>query len=125
MNSEACRSPRPCRSPTAVRPLFVRKETKTYGTCLAVEGGDLRGRKRVAIVEDVISAGRRARPPKARLDEVGAITVAVVCAVWRADRPPAIEGLDVPVFRAALTPGGPERRIGKRPGSLRAVLLGA
>lgn len=80
---------------------FVRKEAKTYGTCLAVEGGDLRG-KRVAIIEDVISTGGAVRDAKARLDEVGAITVAVVCAVWRADRPPAIKGLDIPVF-AALT----------------------
>lgn len=80
---------------------FVRKEAKTYGTCLAVEGGDLTGR-RVAIVEDVISTGGAVRDAKARLDEAGAITVAVVCAVWRAATPPAIEGLDVPVF-AALT----------------------
>ncbi|MCX7587999.1 orotate phosphoribosyltransferase [Phenylobacterium sp. 58.2.17] len=80
---------------------FVRKQAKTYGTCLAVEGGDLTG-KRVVIVEDVISTGGAVRDAKARLDEAGAITVAVVCAVWRADRPPAIEGLDIPVF-AALT----------------------
>ena len=78
---------------------FVRKEPKTYGTCLAVEGGDLAG-KRVAIIEDVISTGGAVRDAKARLDEVGAITVAVICAVWRADRPPAIEGLNVPVFSA-------------------------
>jgi hypothetical protein len=31
---------------------------------------------------------------------VGAITVAVICTVWRADRPPAIEGLNVPVYSA-------------------------
>lgn len=80
---------------------FVRKEAKTYGTCLAVEGGDLKG-KRVVIVEDVISTGGAVRDAKARLDEVGAITIAVICAVWRADRAPAIEGLDIPVF-AALT----------------------
>jgi orotate phosphoribosyltransferase len=80
---------------------FVRKEAKTYGTCLAVEGGDLSG-KRVAIVEDVISTGGAVRDAKARLDEVGAITVAVVCAVWRGEVPAAIEGLEVPVF-AALT----------------------
>lgn len=78
---------------------FVRKEAKTYGTCLAVEGGDLTG-KRVAIIEDVISTGGAVRDAKARLDEVGAITVAVVCAVWRGERPAAISGLDVPVFAA-------------------------
>ena len=81
------------------RAAFVRKEAKAYGTCLAVEGGDLTG-KRVAIIEDVISTGGAVRDAKARLDEVGAITVAVICAVWRADRPPAIEGLNVPVYSA-------------------------
>lgn len=80
---------------------FVRKEAKTYGTCLAVEGGDLEG-KRVAIVEDVISTGGAVRDAKARLDEVGATTVAVICAVWRGPLPAAISGLGLPVF-AALT----------------------
>ncbi|WP_312163067.1 orotate phosphoribosyltransferase [Phenylobacterium sp.] len=78
---------------------FVRKEAKTYGTCLAVEGGDLTG-KRVVIVEDVISTGGAVRDAKARLDEAGAVTVAVVCALWRGPMPPAIAGLDVPVLPA-------------------------
>lgn len=78
---------------------FVRKEAKTYGTCLAVEGGDLTG-KRVVIVEDVISTGGAVRDAKARLDEAGAVTVAVVCAVWRGALPARIDGLDVPVFSA-------------------------
>lgn len=81
------------------RAAFVRKEAKTYGTCLAVEGGDLAG-KRVVIVEDVISTGGAVRDAKAQLDAVGAITVAVVCAVWRGPLPAAIEGLDIPVFSA-------------------------
>jgi orotate phosphoribosyltransferase len=83
------------------RAAFVRKAAKTYGTCLAVEGGDLTG-KRVAIIEDVISTGGAVRDAKAQLDAVGAVTIAVVCAVWRAPSPASIEGLDVPVF-AALT----------------------
>ena len=77
----------------------MRKEAKSYGTCLAVEGGDLAG-KRVAIIEDVISTGGAVRDAKARLDEVGAVTVAVVCAVWRGPLPPRIEGLDIPVLPA-------------------------
>lgn len=81
------------------RAAFVRKEAKSYGTCLAVEGGDLAG-KRVAIIEDVISTGGAVRDAKARLDEVGAVTVAVVCAVWRGPLPPRIEGLDIPVLPA-------------------------
>ena len=78
---------------------FVRKQAKTYGTCLAVEGGDLTG-KRVAIIEDVISTGGAVRDAKARLDEAGAVTVAVICAVWRGPLPARIEGLDTPVFSA-------------------------
>ncbi|MGH6998364.1 MAG: phosphoribosyltransferase family protein, partial [Phenylobacterium sp.] len=64
-----------------------------------VEGGDLTG-KRVVIVEDVISTGGAVRDAKARLDEAGAVTVAVVCAVWRGPLPARIEGLDAPVFAA-------------------------
>ena len=78
---------------------FVRKQAKTYGTRLAVEGGDLTG-KQVAIIEDVISTGGAVRDAKARLDEAGAITVAVVCAVWRGPLPARIEGLEVPVLSA-------------------------
>jgi orotate phosphoribosyltransferase len=78
---------------------FVRKAPKAYGTCLAVEGGDLAGR-RVAIIEDVISTGGAVRDAKARLDEVGAVTVAVVCAVWRGPLPAAIDGLELPVLPA-------------------------
>lgn len=80
---------------------FVRKEAKTYGTCLAVEGADLRGRK-VAIVEDVISTGGAVVDAKRHLDDAGAQLVAVVCALWRGDGQPRIPGLDAPVF-AALT----------------------
>ena len=80
---------------------FVRKEAKTYGTCLAVEGGDLRGR-RVVLVEDVISTGGAILGARRHLDEAGAELVAVVCAHWRGEGPPRIAGLDAPVF-AALT----------------------
>jgi orotate phosphoribosyltransferase len=81
------------------RAAFVRKTAKAYGTCLAVEGGDLAG-KRVAIIEDVISTGGAVRDAKAQLDAIGAVTIAVVCAVWRGPSPALIEGLDVPVFSA-------------------------
>ena len=80
---------------------FVRKAAKTYGTGLAVEGGDLRGRK-VALVEDVISTGGAIIDAKRHLDEAGAELVAVVCALWRGEGEPRITGLDAPVF-AALT----------------------
>lgn len=81
---------------------FVRKAAKTYGTCLAVEGGDLRGRK-VVLVEDVISTGGAVIDAKRHLDNAGAELVAVVCALWRGEGPPRIAGLQAPVF-SALTP---------------------
>jgi orotate phosphoribosyltransferase len=80
---------------------FVRKEAKTYGTGLAVEGGDLRGRK-VVLIEDVISTGGAIVGAKRHLDAAGADLVAVVCALWRGDGAPRIAKLDAPVF-AALT----------------------
>jgi orotate phosphoribosyltransferase len=80
---------------------FVRKEAKTYGTCLAVEGGDVSG-KQVVMIEDVISTGGAVRDAKAQLDAAGATVIAVVCAIWRGDGAPRIEGVGVPVF-AAMT----------------------
>jgi orotate phosphoribosyltransferase len=41
---------------TGIPAAFVRKNAKGYGTCLAVEGGEVRG-KRVALIEDVITTG--------------------------------------------------------------------
>ena len=49
---------------TGIPARFVRKEAKTYGTCLLAEGGDIEG-KRLLVVEDVVSTGGRSccRPP--------------------------------------------------------------
>lgn len=88
------------------RAAFVRKAAKTYGTCLAVEGGDVAG-KRVAMIEDVISTGGAVVDAAALLREAGAEIVAVVCAIWRGAGEPAIAGLDRPVhaaFRMAELP---------------------
>jgi orotate phosphoribosyltransferase len=88
------------------RAAFVRKAAKTYGTCLAVEGGDVAG-KRVAMIEDVISTGGAVVDAAALLREAGAEIVAVVCAIWRGAGEPAIAGLDCPVhaaFRMAELP---------------------
>jgi orotate phosphoribosyltransferase len=41
---------------TGIPTAFVRKKAKDYGTCLAVEGGNIRGR-RVVLIEDVITTG--------------------------------------------------------------------
>jgi orotate phosphoribosyltransferase len=82
--------------------VFVRKEPKTYGTCLAVEGLSVDGRK-VVIVEDVISTGGAVVDGATRLAEAGAEVIAVVCALWRGDSEPAIPSLPgVPVHAAFL-----------------------
>lgn len=80
---------------------FIRKEAKTYGTCLAVEGGDLAGR-RVVLIEDVISTGGAILDAARHLDDAEAELVAVICALWRGEGAPGIAGLAAPVF-AALT----------------------
>ncbi|HEY9218105.1 MAG TPA: orotate phosphoribosyltransferase [Phenylobacterium sp.] len=80
---------------------FVRKQAKAYGACLAVEGGDLSG-KRAVLIEDVISTGGAIVDAKQHLDEAGAILLGVVCTLWRGEGAPRIEGLSAPVF-AALT----------------------
>ncbi len=85
---------------------FVRKQAKTYGTCLAVEGSDVAG-KRVVMIEDVISTGGAVIDAAALLREAGASIVGVVCAIWRGDGEPAIAGLDCPIapaFRMAELP---------------------
>jgi orotate phosphoribosyltransferase len=82
--------------------VFVRKQAKTYGTCQAVEGGDLRGR-RVALIEDVITTGGAIVDAARLVREAGGEIIAVVCAIWRGEGPPRIAGApDLPVF-AALT----------------------
>jgi orotate phosphoribosyltransferase len=84
--------------------VFVRKEAKTYGTCRAVEGGDIQGRRTV-IVEDVISTGGAVRDATALLRDQGAELLGVVCAIWRGEgraRIQGVEGLQVtPLFTSA------------------------
>lgn len=82
--------------------IFVRKEAKSYGTCLAVEGGDVTGR-RVALVEDVITTGGAVVDAAGLVREAGADIRVVLCAIWRGEGDPHIAGLpDVPV-KAVLT----------------------
>ncbi len=82
--------------------VFVRKAAKTYGTCQAIEGGDVHG-KAVAIIEDVITTGGQVAESAAMLRDAGARIICVICAIWRVEGAPAIAGLDgVPVL-AALT----------------------
>lgn len=82
--------------------VFVRKEAKTYGTCLAVEGGDVRG-KRVMLIEDVITTGGAVADASALVEQAWAEIVGVTCAIWRGEGEPLIaKRPDLPV-RAALT----------------------
>jgi orotate phosphoribosyltransferase len=82
--------------------VFVRKAAKTYGTCRAVEGADVAGRK-VVIVEDVISTGGAIADGAAHLARANATLAAIVCALWRGAGEPAIAALpDVPVRAAFL-----------------------
>jgi len=80
--------------------VFVRKEAKTYGTCLAVEGGDVAG-KRVLLVEDVITTGGAVIDAVSLVRAAGAQVIGVVCAIWRGEGEPGIAGLpDLPVWAA-------------------------
>jgi orotate phosphoribosyltransferase len=62
--------------------LFVRKQTKTYGTCKLAEGPDVAGR-RVTLVEDVITTGGAVRDATVALRAAGATVETVVCAIDR------------------------------------------
>jgi orotate phosphoribosyltransferase len=68
---------------------FVRKEAKTYGTCLLAEGGTIEG-QRLLVVEDVVSTGGQVLLSTADLRERGAKVDTVLCVI---DRRP--EGSDV------------------------------
>ncbi|WP_375429573.1 orotate phosphoribosyltransferase [uncultured Sphingomonas sp.] len=81
---------------------FVRKKAKEYGTCLAVEGLGVKG-KRVVLIEDVITTGGAVADAARLVREAGANVIGVVCAIWRGDGTPRIVHLpDLPVM-AAMT----------------------
>ena len=67
---------------TGIPARFVRKEAKTYGTCLLAEGGDIEG-MRLLVVEDVISTGGQVLKSTAQLRELGAKVDTVLCAIDR------------------------------------------
>ncbi|MFT3966576.1 MAG: orotate phosphoribosyltransferase [Sphingobium sp.] len=82
--------------------VFVRKQAKDYGTCLAVEGGDIAGRSLV-LVEDVITTGGAVVDAARLVRDAGGRIRAILCAIWRGEGDPHIPALPgVPVF-AALT----------------------
>jgi orotate phosphoribosyltransferase len=76
---------------------LVRKAAKTYGTCRAVEGAEVGGRRTV-IIEDIITTGGAVADAAVLLRGEGAELTRVVCAIWRGNGAPGIAGLaDVPV----------------------------
>jgi orotate phosphoribosyltransferase len=88
--------------------VFVRKAAKDYGTCLAVEGGDVAGR-RVLLVEDVITTGGAVADAAALVEAAGGRVIGVVCAVWRGDGAPRIAARPGLPVHAALTRAELER----------------
>lgn len=62
--------------------LFVRKQAKTYGTCMLAEGGELAGR-RLAVFEDVITSGGQVIESCAQLRALGAEIATVLCVIDR------------------------------------------
>ena len=69
---------------TGLPAAFVRKERKTYGTCLIAEGAVLRD-KRVCIVEDVITTGGAVLDSARELRGEGAQLDVVLSVIFRGD----------------------------------------
>jgi orotate phosphoribosyltransferase len=63
---------------------FVRKERKSYGTCLIAEGAVVRD-KRVCIVEDVITTGGAVLDSARELRAEGALLGTVLSVIFRGD----------------------------------------
>lgn len=89
---------------TGLPVVFVRKEAKQYGTCQAVEGRAVHG-KRVVLIEDVITTGGAVADAAKLVSNAGAHVIGVVCAIWRGEGNPAIAALRELPVAAALTAG--------------------
>lgn len=81
---------------------FVRKKAKEYGTCQAIEGAAIRGR-RVALIEDVITTGGAVVDAWRLVTQAGGEVLGVVCAIWRGDGSPRVGASPGLVARAAFT----------------------
>ena len=75
---------------TGLPAAFVRKEAKTYGTCRAIEGQDVDG-KRVTFIEDVITTGGAVSDAYQLATQEGANVLTVICAIWRGEGAPHIK----------------------------------
>ena len=89
---------------TGLPAAFIRKEAKTYGTCRAIEGQDISGKK-VTFIEDVITTGGAVSDAYNMAAAEGAEILTVICAIWRGEGDPHIAktpGVTVrPVFTRA------------------------
>lgn len=81
---------------------FIRKRAKEYGTCQAVEGRDVEG-KRIVLIEDVITTGGAVADDVKLVEAAKGQVIGVVCAIWRGDGDPGIVGLPSLPVSAALT----------------------
>lgn len=61
---------------------FVRKHAKKYGTCTAIEGVSVEGR-RVVVVEDVVTTGGQLIESVRLLRAAGAVVDKGACLIWR------------------------------------------
>jgi orotate phosphoribosyltransferase len=75
---------------TGLPAAFVRKKAKTYGTCRAIEGQDIAGKK-VTFIEDIITTGGAVADAHQLAVQEGADVLAVVCAIWRGEGEPRIQ----------------------------------
>jgi len=62
--------------------LFVRKKAKAYGTCKLAEGGEV-SRKRLLVIEDVVTTGGRIIESARELRALGAAVTDVLCVIDR------------------------------------------
>lgn len=87
---------------TGLPTAFVRKQAKTYGTCRAIEGQDIAGR-RITLIEDVITTGGAVADAYQLAMEEHATVLSVVCAIWRGDGKPSIRDVPELLVHPALT----------------------
>lgn len=69
---------------TGIPGVFVRKEAKSYGTCLFAEGAEVKGR-RLTIIEDVVTTGGQVLLSTQDLRKSGALVEHVLCVIFRGD----------------------------------------
>jgi orotate phosphoribosyltransferase len=67
---------------TGLPALFVRKQSKTYGTCRLAEGGDIDGR-RLTVIEDVVTSGGQVVTSCGDLRERGGVVTHAICVIDR------------------------------------------